>query len=357
MSRDDQPDPKPFAINLEDEANPRIRQTFEYWKGTNSFLLSGKIVLGPEDDTLLAKLFIILIGLFSFIFYFVFLPQTPSRYYHPLLAAFSVSLLLFSGFYILTAIVEPGYLPHQNLLRVPETLNVQNEINQVIIKTISGTFDYTFNGLNNINPSSNRRNGSGGVDRGQGNDPNASQQIKENNDDQHEAVAIDADQQAPAQAGKYCVYCKVYKLERTAHCSKCNACVRVFDHHCSLANNCVGKRNYKYFLGMVVSGLVLTALFVTALVFFYLASSGLNSGAYRFFFVVMGVHCLFAFCFCLFHLSLCLFMGKTTKEFMSGVSSTGKSTEKWDWFWKSDSLINFKQLIPADKANWLVDTY
>ena len=50
-----------------------------------------------------------------------------------------------------------------------------------------------------------------------------------------------------------CRTCHFVKPARSKHCSICNVCVAKHDHHCVWVMNCLGKDNYVYFIGLLLS--------------------------------------------------------------------------------------------------------
>ena len=60
---------------------------------------------------------------------------------------------------------------------------------------------------------------------------------------------------------RFCRHCKSFKPLRTHHCRQCMQCVLKMDHHCQWVLNCIGLKNYKYFMNVLIYA-ILSLLFV-----------------------------------------------------------------------------------------------
>ncbi|ODQ64931.1 zf-DHHC-domain-containing protein, partial [Nadsonia fulvescens var. elongata DSM 6958] len=75
---------------------------------------------------------------------------------------------------------------------------------------------------------------------------------------------------------KYCETCLIWRPPRASHCSNCNNCVDFHDHHCTWLNNCVGRRNYRYFFWFVTSATIACFLMTASSLYTVLKFRALN---------------------------------------------------------------------------------
>nr|GMD31526.1 probable protein S-acyltransferase 12 [Ipomoea batatas] len=160
------------------------------------------------------------------------------------------------------------------------------------------------------------------------------------------------------QAVGFCSHCQNGKPPRCHHCSVCQRCVLKMDHHCLWVVNCIGARNYKFFLLFVIYTFLETTLdtlvLLPSFIEFFKKSKhhSLSPGNLAIIFLSFVLNLAFALsllCFVVMHASL--------------VSSNTTSVEvyekkrnvrwKYDLGWKQ----NFVQVFGSSKALWFLPLF
>lgn len=136
----------------------------------------------------------------------------------------------------------------------------------------------------------------------------------------------DAPARPPLNDSKWCTTCQITRPPRASHCSLCDNCVDNFDHHCPFVNQCIGGRNYPYFIGFLMSVTTLSVVAMVGFVFYAQAGSEGSGGASPVAAILVAV-CLglptlvltlVLLCFCSFHVLL-MCSGETTRERLKGL--------------------------------------
>ncbi|XP_020096593.1 probable protein S-acyltransferase 12 [Ananas comosus] len=160
------------------------------------------------------------------------------------------------------------------------------------------------------------------------------------------------------QTMRFCTRCQNGKPPRCHHCSVCDRCVLKMDHHCVWVVNCVGARNYKFFLLFLVYTFLETVLDTLALLPHFIGFFGdarKHSGspsnlAITFLAFVLNLA---------FSLSLLCFLCMHASLVLSNTTSIEIYEKKKAVAWKYDlgKKKNFEQVFGTNKLLWFLPLY
>lgn len=242
-------------------------------------------------------------------FYYIFCARYLWEHVTPLLPLLTTVILAFTiTFLLLTACTDPGFIPRPALqLAVPD---LPMEVAQV-----TGSPPIVM-------------------------DPNTRQPV----------VTLSAELET--QGYKWCMTCQLVRPPRAAHCRYCNSCVLKFDHHCPFVMNCIGQRNYIFFVGFLAAVSSLGMLVFVGIGLWFSQSSAPTSLGWVLIFMGAPVAVVFLGVLSLgaFHIWIAC-RGYTTKEAFSRRSVEVRSLPRSRSGIRGPTLLRTRsQLIPTPEC-------
>ncbi|KAF1883267.1 hypothetical protein Lal_00030372 [Lupinus albus] len=212
--------PSSSVVVSMESSGQRTRRLYQVWKGNNKFLLGGRLVFGQDASSLF--LTTLLIGGPAITFCIRMLLKIEEHdplFNHCVLIGGAILTSLSFIFLFMTSGRDPGIVPRNS--QPPESEEALN------VNTPSMEW------VNNKTPNMKLP------------------RVKDVMVNGH-TVKV-----------KFCDTCLLYRPPRASHCSICNNCVQKFDHHCPWVGQCIGARNYPFFI-LFISSSTLLCIYVFA---------------------------------------------------------------------------------------------
>ncbi|KAK7396079.1 hypothetical protein VNO78_16826 [Psophocarpus tetragonolobus] len=190
------------------------RRLYHVWKGNNKFLCGGRLVFGQDASSLFLTSFLIGGPAITFcIRMLLSLKKEDPHFSNPVLIGGVVLIVLDFMFLFMTSGRDPGIIPRNaHPPELDEPLDLQTP-----------SMEWVNNRAPNLKLP----------------------RVKDVVVNGH-TVKV-----------KFCDTCLLYRPPRASHCSICNNCVQKFDHHCPWVGQCIGSRNYPFFILFISSSTLL----------------------------------------------------------------------------------------------------